>query len=382
MGTERSLKLARALVFTVAAALAFAAPVQAQGVVSSGQSVSGRLDASDFVRENDNTYYDDWFYEGRAGEVITVTLSPTGFRPWLILGTISSGTFVPEEYSGANSGNDVRLTYTIPSTGRYVVRVNVMGARNGGPYTLRVDKAGGGGSAARSSGTITPGSTISGMLQAGDMQTDSGWYHDDYAFSGTIGQVIHVDLESDGFDAYLDIYDTDSGRWLVGDDDGGEGLNSRIAYTLPSTGQYTICARSRYANRSGSYTLTLRSSGAGGSGGASGAPGYIALNQVVSGQLDSSDPTMGDGTSYDMWRFIGLAGQRIRITMRSSDFDSYMTIGSFATGSYEYIKGDDDSGGGNDSMIEFTLPAAGEYGIRANSMGRASGRYTITVQAF
>ena len=265
MGTDRFLKLARGIAFAAAAALVAAASAGAQGVVSAGQTVSGRLDASDYLRDNDNTWYDDWFFDGRAGDVLTVTLAPNGFRPWLIIGKIASGNFVPEQYGGANSGNNAQLSYTVPSDGRVVVRVNVMGAGNGGPYSLRVDRTSAGGS---------------------------------------------------------------------------------------------------------------------GGGSATGAAGYIALNQIVSGQLESSDPTMGDGTHYDMWRFIGLAGQRIRITMRSGDFDAYMTIGSFATGEYGYIKGDDDSAGGNDSMIEFTLPSSGEYGIRANSMGRSVGRYTITVQAF
>lgn len=263
MGTKGFLKLGRGIMFAVAGALVIAPAANAQGVISAGQTVSGRLDASDYLRDNDNTWYDDWFFDGRAGDVITVTLSPSGFRPWLIIGKITDGAFGPEQWGGANSGNSAQLSYTLPNSGRYVIRANVMGAGNGGPYSLRLDRT-----------------------------------------------------------------------------------------------------------------------SAGGGGGSSGAPGYIALNQVVSGQLESSDPTMADDTHYDMWRFIGLAGQRIRITMRSSDFDSYMTIGSFASGSYDYIKGDDDSGGGNDSMIEFTLPAAGEYGIRANSMGKSTGRYTITIQAY
>lgn len=264
MRTERFLKIARALMLVGAAALVVAPTVNAQGVVSAGQTVSGRLDASDYLRENDKTWYDDWFFDGRAGDVLTITLAPTGFRPWLIIGKIESGNFVPEQYGGANSGNNAQLSYTVPSDGRVVVRVNVMGAGNGGPYSLRVDRTSGGGSG---------GSSSAGA-------------------------------------------------------------------------------------------------------------GYIALNQIVSGQLESTDATMGDGTHYDMWRFIGLAGQRIRITMRSNDFDSYMTIGSFATGTYDYVEGDDDTAGGNDAQIEFTLPSSGEYGIRANSMGRAVGRYTITVQSF
>ena len=92
------------------------------------------------------------------------------------------------------------------------------------------------------------------------MQTDSGWYHKDYLFSGSRGQVIQVDLESEEFDTFIDLYNGTT--WVAQDDDGGDGLDSRLVYTLPESGSYTICARSRYANRTGPYTLTLRSLGA------------------------------------------------------------------------------------------------------------------------
>jgi hypothetical protein len=369
----------------VAAALctvAIAQPLQGQGVITASQTVSGRLDASDRVRDSDNTYYDDWFYVGRAGERITVTQRSSDFDSWLLIGRIVNGEFQLDEYNDDDGGgNDSRIDFTLPEDGPYVIRVNVVGRGRTGAYTLRVDRAGGGaaprptggmvlsagqsftgalepsdplwtddthydlwryygragerltiimrspsfnsymqygrmngnefnylggstgrtiggqqetvldvtlpetgeygiranshgrhtgeyvltvsssGSAAStptrsSSSTITIGSTIRGSLTPADVQTDSGWYHEDYTFSGSRGQVIQVDLQSDEFDTFIDLYQ--GTRWVAEDDDGGDGLDSRLVYTLPETGTYIICARSRYANRTGSYTLTLR----------------------------------------------------------------------------------------------------------------------------
>lgn len=106
-------------------------------------------------------------------------------------------------------------------------------------------------------------------------------------------------MTASDFDTYLDIYN--GSTWVTSDDDGGEGLNSRVAYTLPETGTYTICARSRYANRTGAYTLSLQSAGA------------------------------------------------QRITLRSSEFDAYLAFGTMSGSSFESVESvetDDDSGGG------------------------------------
>lgn len=381
MGTARLVRLAHCLIAAIVATVLVAPGARAQGLISAGQTVSGRLDASDRLRD-DGTYYDDWVYEGRAGERVTVTQASSDFDSWLLLGRVVNGEFSLAEFNDDGAGgNDSRITYTLPADGMYVIRVNVVGRGRTGAYSLRVDRVGGsagtrptggriltasqsfsgqldssdpvwtddtfyelwryngragerltitmrspsfnsymqygrmsgndfsylGGSTSRtvggqqetvldvtlsetgeygiranshgrhtgpytlvvssslgstaatstrSSGTLTVGSRVSGSLQPSDMQTDSGWHHDDYTFSGSRGDVIYVDMMASDFDPYLDIYD-DDGR-VAYDDDGGEGLNSRIVFTLPGSGTYTICARSRYANRTGSYTLSVR----------------------------------------------------------------------------------------------------------------------------
>lgn len=381
MGIDR---LVRPSLFVLSAlcAVAIAEPLAAQGTIRAGQTVSGRLDASDYVRDSDNTYYDDWFYEGRAGERITVTQRSSDFDSWLLIGRVVNGEFQLDEFNDDDGGgNDARIEMTLPTSGRYVIRVNVVGRGRTGAYTLSLTRAGGssggstggnvlsagqsftgalessdpvwtdntyydlwryngragervtiimrspsfnsymqwgrlsgnefsylGGSTSRTIGgqqetvlditlpetgeygiranshgrhtgqyvltvsssgssastpsagssarTISLGSTIRGSLTPADVQTDSGWYHEDYTFSGSRGQVIQVDLQSDEFDTFIDLYQ--GTRWVAEDDDGGDGLDSRLVFTLPESGSYTICVRSRYANRTGSYTLSLR----------------------------------------------------------------------------------------------------------------------------
>jgi hypothetical protein len=72
---------------------------------------------------------------------------------------------------------------------------------------------------------------------------------DVYAFSGTAGQKISIAMSSTSFDTWLELYDVNDvlAAFLVGDDNGGGGTNSRIPatngyYTLPKSGAYYIWA--------------------------------------------------------------------------------------------------------------------------------------------
>jgi hypothetical protein len=81
-----------------------------------------------------------------------------------------------------------------------------------------------------------------------------------YTISGVEGQLLEVALQAgdEEIDPFLTLYaDTDvEGEVLASDDDGGEGLNSLLRYTLPKAGTYTI-AVSGYSDSAGAYTLMV-----------------------------------------------------------------------------------------------------------------------------
>ena len=103
---------------------------------------------------------------------------------------------------------------------------------------------------------IVYGQTVAGALSSADCRLDDGSYADFYAFSGTAGQQVTINLSSDAFDSYLGLASAD-GTVIAEDDDGGGGLNSRIVATLPATGTYIILANSALPNQFGGYTLSL-----------------------------------------------------------------------------------------------------------------------------
>ena len=104
----------------------------------------------------------------------------------------------------------------------------------------------------------------------------------------------------------------------------------------------------------------------------------IAPGQTVRGSLSTSDPTLGDGSRYDLYTFAGQRGQTVTVTLRSAAFDAYLAVGRMDGGEFESAETDDDGAGGTDARVTYTLPASGEYAIRANSLTEGeTGDYTV-----
>jgi hypothetical protein len=106
---------------------------------------------------------------------------------------------------------------------------------------------------------VVSGTPISGFLKSTGCPTGArgaGYYTDRYTFTGTGGKLATITLSSSSFDTYLYLRDP-AGNVIMSNDDGGGGTNSRISFTLPSTGTYTIEATSYGSNATGAYTLTF-----------------------------------------------------------------------------------------------------------------------------
>lgn len=110
------------------------------------------------------------------------------------------------------------------------------------------------------------------------------------------------------------------------------------------------------------------------------APGALALGQAVTGSLDANDPKLPDGSHFEQWSYAGRQGERIQITLESSEFDAYLILGQQSGGSIQSVAEDDDGAGETNARITAELPADGTYLILANSYGEgATGSYTLRV---
>jgi hypothetical protein len=103
----------------------------------------------------------------------------------------------------------------------------------------------------------------------------------------------------------------------------------------------------------------------------------IGVGQTVNGQLTSGDFLRTDGTYGDGFLYNGQAGEKLKITLRSTQFDSWLVVDE-PNGPYRETN--DDGGGGNDSQMIVTLPRSGPYLIVANTVSKGTtGSYTLSV---
>lgn len=235
-------------------------------------------------------------------------------------------------------------------------------------------------SRAAADGWIRAGETRTGTLSPSDPVQEDESHYDEWAFRGREGERIQVDLRSPDFDAFLAFGMQMDGEahTLHSDDDGGDGTDSRLTIDLPATGVYVITANSLSGGETGGYTLSVISHGQAPRADLNG-PG-VKAGQSVQGTLSASDAMIDDGSYADHYIYQGRAGERVRIRMRSADFDAYLGIGMERGGELDMLESDDDGAGGTDAEIEITLGESRPYVIRANSLRAGeTGSYEISV---
>jgi hypothetical protein len=233
---------------------------------------------------------------------------------------------------------------------------------------------------------LAVGGSVSGELATSDAALPTGAHYDSYQIDGRAGQRLEIRLNSDALDPYLQI-DGPDGFTLANDDDPDNGLNSRIVVRLPADGRYTIMATSYAARETGAYRLTVAEAAAdtalteGSRARPRRADGpadpMVAVGAAQQGSLANGDERLGSGEFYDGYRFQGRRGQRIAITIDSTQFDTYAILN---TPSGDQIDNDDREPGNTNARIERVLPEDGEYRLMVTSYRPGErGSYTLNV---
>lgn len=98
------------------------------------------------------------------------------------------------------------------------------------------------------------GETVYERLNEDNKYSGDRWY-----FTGVTAQVLEILLESDAFDAYLELYDSEDTLLAFNDNIDGETTNSQISHTLLADGVYYIIVKTLEGSGSedGDYILTL-----------------------------------------------------------------------------------------------------------------------------
>jgi hypothetical protein len=106
----------------------------------------------------------------------------------------------------------------------------------------------------------------------------------------------------------------------------------------------------------------------------------IALGQTVTGELARGDRKMG--ISYqDTWTYQGHAGETITATLRSEDFDAYISAGQFEAGECTELAHNNNGAGGRDARLTVTLQEDGAYHLHVSARDQGdTGAYTLLVE--
>jgi hypothetical protein len=222
---------------------------------------------------------------------------------------------------------------------------------------------------------IACGATENGSLQAGDcvLASDNTFY-DQYSLQGEAGLQVIIDAKSTTLDMYLVLIDP-AGAVAAEDDDGGDGTDSRITYTLDQAGTWTIIVNSFLA-ASGSYTVSV--TGCTIIPPCTKADVPLSCNATTQAALGTDDCTFPEGSYYESFSFAGTAGQVVTIDMRSTVFD---TLVALFDPSGEIVDVNDDGPVGTDSQIVATLGTTGTYTVIATSFedGPTPGAYSLSL---
>jgi hypothetical protein len=227
---------------------------------------------------------------------------------------------------------------------------------------------------------LKKGETSRGSLSTSDPKLDDDSFYDIWTYRAKAGESVKITLRSSDFDAYLAVgrmngetFESDET-----DDDGAGGTDAEVKTTFREAGVYHIRVNSLAAGEKGAYTLLLED-------GPVSVPavsqGNLSMGSNVSGNLSEDDPTLDDDSHYDLWTYRGKAGETIRVTLRSDDFDAYVSFGQLDGDDFTEMGSDDDGAGGTDAKLTVTLSNDGEYVVRVNSLSEGeTGDYTLLLE--
>lgn len=341
--------------------------------LSMDRPVNGTIGSRD--PEDDNGIrFDAYSLRLASGQRIAVSMEAEdgadALDPVLRIGRMVNGSFIELAMNDDKAGGGLgsRLIFNAPSAGDYVVRAAGYNDTAAGAYTLTLTE----GPPPLSASPIAIGETVEGELSSDDGTNDNGQRTDAFSFEATAGQRVTITLDSDDFDAYLELFGPE-GESLGEDDDGGdEGMNSRLTRTLAETGTYVVQARALGDDGTGSYSIALTEAAP------VPQPLALAIGETLQGEIMADGPRDDDGRNFVAYRFQGMENTRAQVIVRSGDFDTFVQLGR-AGDIFESLVSDDDGlGEGTDSRLTFKLPSDGEYEVRVSPLGAdGKGLYSV-----
>lgn len=207
---------------------------------------------------------------------------------------------------------------------------------------------------------------LDGRLTTSDLVMPSdGTFYKMHEFEAIEGQEIIVDLMSSDFDAFMIVH-SPSGQ-IHHDDDGGDGLNSRLSISVDQSGTWKVFANTVGRGETGAYQLRIRTVDA-----------SQFETQTFTGSLTDASAKMPTNNAPFAEHSVTLqAGQDAVFNLTSAAFDAMIHVHSPSG----QVFSDDDGGEGTNSRLSVTADQAGAWRVVATSYGpQERGDYTLTVR--
>lgn len=342
---------------------------------------SGRLASGDRTLSS-GEYADEYSFDGRRGQRVTVDLRSSEFDPYLIVRPPQGDQTDNDDHEGDAHRSLVSLE--LPMDGTYRVIVTSYKSGETGAYDLRIDMGGGTGAAAVAAAAAAGSRVERGRLAAGDDTLRSGEFVDIHRIEASPGQRLTIDVVSQDFDTYL-IMIPPRGERLENDDVEGKPRHSVIETDITEPGTYTVAVTSYQRGETGAYELTLGATQGGAAQTAAGSPNRssgdveaITVGETREGRLANDDRRLDSGEYRDLYTFDGQAGEAVVIELASTAFDPYLAL---IPPDGEQIDNDDADGRQDLSRVELTLRASGRYRVMATSYAAdQTGTYRLTLR--
>lgn len=376
MSLPRTCSAALLVSTLVAATTPLAAQLSSAPMLPLGRTMDGTLGRTD-PTINERGRFQIFRLDVKPGQRYSIVMRADDFDSYLSVARQVNGLtdYLASDDDGAGNSN-ARLRWAPKQAGTYYLIAQSLKADGLGAFTVRLDTM--------PATIITPpkaialGEAVSGALAETDPALDDGKgaYYDLYRITARKGQRLVIEMTAPGdLDSFVGIGRMigDSLNIEESDDDGGGEKNARLRYTVKEDGTYIIRTQALDANSTGTYTVKVAERVV--------RPTVIAnlaANVPTTGELTDTDDEADDGSLFDLYRITVRSGEKVTVTMRSSAVDSYLVLGQMADGAWTQIVYDDDGAGGNHAKLEHTFEVAGEYLIRANTVGAGkTGTYTI-----
>jgi hypothetical protein len=340
--------------------------------IAVGDSATGTLDQTSATWNNSELLYTLYTFTGKKEKQVVARLKVSDGSADIVFGRISNDKFTT---LGNSTGVSTVRQYTPTQDGEFAVRIM---ATKPTSYVLRLSEP-----VAEPVRIAPVGANVTGTLGrkvAGEPLPFHTW-----TLKATRNQRLAISVLSKDFRPFITLNRLD-GDSVIGIATGvratmanAAGNGSRIESVARVSGDYQVHVES-IDSAGGTYALRIDTLG--------GIQQHFRRGSITSGQevkstLAETDSTLDDGSPFQEWTYeVKQPRERVTFTMRSTDFDTFLSVGRMEGGKFVEFSSNDDAGEDTTnyhvSRVQIVAPAAGTFIIRANSMAmNQTGNYTL-----